>query len=113
MKIYRRSTKRYKFARRDADREIITTKASKLLFTVRERPDDCSKILLQKTLEDMTFDSDGYYHMTLTPKDTDLRCGKYYYSVWAYVDDTGDVRTPIKTAGLFVIAPVVPDGEEA
>lgn len=113
MKIYRRSTRRYKFARRNAKGDIITTIASKLIFTVREKPDDCSKVLLQKTLKDMTFDSEGYYHVILTPKDTNLCYGKYYYSVWAYADDTGDTRTPIKTAGVFEIAAVVPDGEEA
>ena len=98
MEFVRGDTEKYKFQRKDANGEVITTKADSIYFTVKTDgySDD---VLLQKTIDDMTFDSDYYYHFTIEPEDTDeMDYGTYRYDVEVIQD--GVKKT---TVGEFIL----------
>lgn len=66
-----------KFQRLDARGNVITEIADKMYFTVK-RNFNTKPFVLQKTLDDMTFDSEGYYHFIINPEDTEkLMYGDY------------------------------------
>lgn len=98
MELIRGDTGKYKFRRRNADGNIIGTKADAIYFTIKKDAytDD---FVLQKTLEDMEFDEDYYYHFTIAPEDTDdLDYGTYRYDIEVVQD--GNKTT---TVGEFVL----------
>lgn len=81
MEFIRGDTAKFKFQRHDANGDVITTKADDIYFTVKENgySDD---VLLQKTIEDMEFDDNYYYHFTIEPSDTDdFEYGTYRYDI--------------------------------
>lgn len=87
MEFIRGDTAKYKFQRHDADGNVITTKADNIYFTVKTNgySDD---VLLQKTIEDMEFDNDYYYHFVIEPSDTDnLSFGTYRYDIEVIQDN--------------------------
>ena len=81
MEFIRGDTAKYKFQRHDADGNVITQKADAIYFTVKINGYS-DNVLLQKTIEDMEFDEDYYYHFTIEPSDTDnLEFGTYQYDI--------------------------------
>ncbi len=79
MKFTRGDTYKFKFQRKDLNNEPILIKAQKLWFTVK-RNYKTQDILIQKTLEnnDITFDKEGFYHITIEHDDTkNLKYKKY------------------------------------
>lgn len=87
MKIKRGDTKRYKFPRK-VDGKIVKERAEHVYFTVKENKSDNAKAVLQKTIDDMQFDEDGYYHITLLPDDTnDLQIKTYPYDIEVKIGD--------------------------
>lgn len=92
MNLRRGDTGKFKFQRLDAEGEPITTIADEVYFTVKKNT-KTQDFLIQKTLDDMTFDNDGTYHFTINPEDTDkLKCSDdYVYDI--EVTQGGDVST--------------------
>lgn len=91
MKFIRGDTFKFKFQRKDANDEPILVKAQKLWFTVKKNYKTTEK-LIQKTLADMTFDDEGFYHITLEHDDTkNLKYKKYVYDI--QVENSGIVKT--------------------
>ena len=81
MEMVRGDTAKYKFRRYDANGEVIGTKADAIYFTVKKNGYS-NEVLLQKTINDMEFDDNAYYHFTIEPEDTDnLEYGTYQYDV--------------------------------
>ena len=101
MEIIRGDTQEYKFQRKDANGDVITQEATSVYFTVKENY-IVDKVLIQKTIEDMTFDSDGTYHFTITADDTnDLYYGDYVYDIEV---KQGDEYTKTIAKGVFKIS---------
>lgn len=81
MKITRGDTAQFKFQRLDSEGNPITTQPQKLYFTVKRNYID-KEVMLQKTIGDMTFDEEFYYHFTIEPSDTDnLMYTDYVYDI--------------------------------
>lgn len=98
MEIIRGDTAKYRFRRYGSDGNVIATKADNIFFTVKENGYK-EEYILQKTLDDMEFDEDYYYHITINPGDTDnLDYGTYMYDVEVIQD--GNKTT---TVGEFII----------
>lgn len=98
MELIRGDTGKYKFRRRNTDGNIIGTIADEIYFTIK-KDSYTEEYVLQKTLEDMTFDEDYYYHFTIFPEDTDnLDYGTYRYDIEVVQD--GNKTT---TVGEFVL----------
>jgi hypothetical protein len=69
-----------KFQRKDPEGQPITTEADEVFFTVKKNT-TTEEYILQKTIEDMTFE-DGTYHITILPEDTEeLDYGSYVYDL--------------------------------
>lgn len=96
MELIRGDTKTFTFRRVSRDtKEPILTKATKVYFTVKRNATD-KQPLFQKTIDDMTFDEDGYYHFTILPEDTnDLSFGQYVYDIEVIVGDNGEYKQTI------------------
>lgn len=98
MEFIRGDTAKFKFRRHNADGNVIATPADEIYFTVKTNGYS-DNVLLQKTLADMTFDENYYYHFTILPEDTDnLDYGTYQYDVEIIQD--GNKTT---TRGEFII----------
>ena len=103
LSMTRGDTARFKFQRLDADGEVILSRPDSLYFTVKSNTRNQS-FKFQKTLEDMTMDSDGTYHFTILPTDTnELAFGRYYYDLEVIEDG---VKTTV-SIGNFIIGPEV------
>lgn len=103
IQIIRGDTAQYKFQRVDGDGHVITTAPDALYFTVKESTNKLNYVF-QKRLDDMTLDSDGTYHFTIEPTDTNgLQYGNYAYDIEVIVD--GVKNTP--AIGTFNILPEV------
>lgn len=103
LQMIRGDTAKYNFQRLDAGGQVITTTPDALYFTVKETTNKLA-VVFQKKLEDMTIDSDGTYHFTIEPADTD----GLQYSNYAY--DLEVIQSGVKTTiaiGKFVIKPEV------
>lgn len=88
----RGDTRKMFFYRKDKLGHIITYKADKLYFTVKESEFDETPIF-QKTIADMVFGEDYSYTFTITPEDTNgLEYGDYVYDI-EVITDTGAKRT--------------------
>ena len=69
-------------------------KTEKMWFTIK-KSNTTSQKLVQKTLDDIVFDNEGYYHITLEHEDTkNLRYKKYYCDI--QVENAGVVSTIYK-----------------
>jgi hypothetical protein len=99
--INRGTTLRLKAQRKDAQGEPILTPAQEIYFIVKKRWTD-KVALINKSLDDMVFDQEGYYHFTIYPTDTEnLPYGQY---VWDFtpVEDNNEYRAK-PAHGYFVI----------
>lgn len=86
MKMRRGDTARFSFKRRDKNDNVITVKADKLYFTVKPNY-YINNFVLQKTIDDMTFD-EGKYTFTIEPNDTELlEYGDYVYDIEVITND--------------------------
>lgn len=86
MNITRGDTAVYSFTRKDANGNPITIQADKIYFTVKTNY-YIDEFVLQKTIEDMTFDA-GKYTFTIEPEDTEnLNYGNYVYDIEVITDD--------------------------
>lgn len=84
----------YKFQRFDFDGDLITDRPDAMYFTVKNSFNDRTPAI-QKTLDDMYLDEDGFWHFTITPEDTNnLAYGEYYADIERIV--AGDVKTIAK-----------------
>lgn len=91
MVIIRGDTGKFKFQRKDIQGNPITVKADKIYFTVKRNYVNFQPVI-QKKIEDMFFDNEGFYHFTILPSETDnLEYGNYYYDIERIVD--GDKMT--------------------
>ena len=90
-----------KAQRTDANGDPITTQATEVYFTVKHMWRD-TNFIIQKSLADMTFDEQGFYHFTSTPEDTEgVPYGKY---VWDFTAVEGaDVYRGKPAHGYFII----------
>lgn len=94
IKFTRGDTYKFKFQRKDANNEPILVKSEKIWFTIKKSYKTTQK-LVQKTLNDMTFDSEGFYHVTIEHDDTkNLSYKKYYCDI--QVENAGVVTTIFK-----------------
>lgn len=91
LSLNRGTTFKLRGRRIDANGNPILTTPEELYFIVKKRWTD-KTALITKTLQDMEFDEDGYYHFTILPEETEnLDYGKY---VWDFtpVDDNNIYR---------------------
>lgn len=91
LSLNRGTTFKLRGRRIDAEGNPILTTPEELYFIVKKRWTD-KTALITKTLEDMEFDEEGYYHFTILPEETEnLDYGKY---VWDFtpVDDNNIYR---------------------
>lgn len=97
MEFIRGDTAKYKFQRKDANGNVITTKADNIYFTLKVNGYS-DEVLLQKTIDDMEFDDEYYYHFTIEPSDTDdFSFGTYQYDIEVIQDG---VKTTIARGEL-------------
>jgi hypothetical protein len=90
-----------KAQRLDADNEPILTQAEEIYFIVKKRWTD-KTALITKSLSDMTFDEEGFYHFKINPQDTEnLPYGKYVWDFTA-VDSNNTYRAK-PAHGYFVV----------
>ena len=100
----RGDTTKWYFQRKDNDGNVITTRPSKLYFTVKSDPRNLTPVF-QIQFPEMTLDEDGTIHFTILPSMTnglDWR-KQYYYDI--EVIDAG-VKTTI-SYGRFTLKPEV------
>lgn len=91
LSLNRGTTFKLRGRRIDANGDPILTTPEELYFIVKKRWTD-KTALITKTLQDMEFDEEGYYHFTILPEETEnLDYGKY---VWDFtpVDDNNIYR---------------------
>lgn len=103
LELIRGDTAKFKFQRIDADGNPIMTVANELYFTVKENT-KTKPFVFQKTLDDMTFDEEGFYHFVIEPEDTN---GLQY---WDYSYDVEVIQNGVKTTvaiGKFNLLPEV------
>ena len=91
----------YKAQRLQMDGTPITTKADNVFFVVKRQWNDKNALII-KTIDDMTFDAEGFYHFSINPEDTEnLPYGTY---VWDFTPVTSDNTYRAKPAhGKFII----------
>lgn len=96
----RGDTYAFKFKRKNADGEIIETKAEKMWFSVKKSYTS-STTIIQKTLDEgITYDEEFTYHVLIDSIDTrELNYGNYVYDIQVMNGNT--VQTITK--GKFVI----------
>lgn len=81
MKFTRGDTHCFRFQRK-RNKQPIVDQAENIYFTVKEYNSDDAPVLIQKTIEDIEFDSNYYYHVSILPKDTnELEYKTYYYDI--------------------------------
>ncbi len=86
LKVIRGDTSKFKFSRKDNQGNTITHIANNIYFSVKENC-NTNKLVIQKTIEDMTFDN-GVYTFTIDGADTDeLYYGSYKYDLEVIEDD--------------------------
>ena len=81
MEMTRGDTARYKFRRLDDEGNPITEVPDNVYFTVKEDYFNLDPVL-QKTINDMSFDENYYFHFTINPEDTEnLMTRNYVYDI--------------------------------
>lgn len=91
----------YKAQRINMDGTPITTKADAVFFVVKKQWTDKNALII-KTIDDMTFDEEGFYHFSINPEDTEsLPYGNY---VWDFTSMYNNNSYRAKPAhGKFII----------
>lgn len=91
----------YKTQRKNLDGTPILQKADAVYFVVKKKWTD-EVALITKTIDDMTFDEEGYYHFKILPSETEnLPYGNY---VWDFTTEYGENDYRAKPAhGKFII----------
>lgn len=97
-----RGTTRYYRARRiNYSGNPILAKASGVYFVIKKSWRDETP-LIKKTIDDMTFDEEGYYHFEINPKDTEnIPYGEYVWDFTATNDN--DTYRAKPAHGIFII----------
>lgn len=96
IELIRADTRGFKFQRKNADGSVIMTTPNSIYFTVKSSF-DTPNILLQKEMDDMTMDENGFWHFKLLPEDTaKIPYGVYVCDIQITQDD--NVKT---TTGTF------------
>lgn len=104
MEVIRGDSYAKMFARKSGG-AVIKTRADKVYFTVKKNH-EAQNFIFQKTIDDMRFDQNGYYHFDVEPADTDgLPYGDYVYDIEIIVGD--DYKKTINKEGLFRVLPEV------
>lgn len=99
--INRGTSIKLKAQRLDVDNEPILTKAEEIYFIVKKRWTD-KTALITKDLSNMTFDSQGYYHFTIEPSDTEnLAYGQYVWDFTAV--EANDTYRAKPAHGYFIV----------
>ena len=99
IKIRRGDTKAFKFQRK-SNGEPITEIAENIYFTVK-RNSKLNDFIFQKTIDDMNFDENYFYHFTIYPEDTNgLQYGNYEYDIEVKI---GDEYVKTIAIGTFII----------
>ena len=99
MELIRGDTGKYRFQRKDVNGDVITEKADEVYFTVKTNGYS-DNVLIQKTIDDMEFDEEYYYHFTIEPYNTDeLEFGTYQYDIEVIQDD---LKTTIARGELVI-----------
>ena len=94
----------YKFQRKNADDEVITTKVQKMWITFKETTfeDNC---VFQKTLENgITYnEEDNYYRFQILSEDTcNLSVGMYGFDI-AILNELGEKKTLLSDGTLQIL----------
>lgn len=91
----------YKAQRINMDGTPILVEADAIYFVVKKQWTDKNAVII-KTLDDMTFDEEGFYHFSINPEDTEnLPYGNY---VWDFTSVHNDNSYRAKPAhGKFII----------
>lgn len=85
--LNRGTTLRLKAQRKDCEGNPILSEPEELYFIVKKKWTD-KTALITKTLEDMTFDEDGYFHFTIYPEDTEnISYGRYVWDLTPVDED--------------------------
>lgn len=102
IEIIRGDTLKLKFIRKDSNGESITRQPEALYFSVKYNSND-EEIIIQKTLEDMEFNSEtGEYIFYIEPTDTnELNYGDYEYDL--EVKDTINEINYVKTIAKGIL----------
>ena len=109
MQIIRGDSSKFKFQRLDENGDPILIPASRIYFTVKRKATD-SEIILQKTVDDMTFDGEGYYHFVIEPEDTnEMAFGDYVFDIEVITDE---YKQTIAIGKFFVSYEVTHAGNE-
>lgn len=86
LSIRRGDTKGFYF-RRTKDGEPIQQEAQSIYFTVK-KSSKLNEVVFQKTLDDMDFDEEYFYHLIVNPEDTNgLQYGDYVYDVEVKIEN--------------------------
>ena len=89
--MFRGDTKKLKFQRMSTDGTTILERAEMVFFTVKKNT-STKDVLIQKTIEDMSFDEEGWYHFRIESEETDdLAPGSYVFDV--QVNDKNSKQT--------------------
>ena len=81
MEFTRGDTQPLKFQRLDASGNVIIDRPEKIFFTVKSDYKD-KEFIFQKTINDMTYSLDKFWHFTIEPSDTQtLPVGTYVYDI--------------------------------
>lgn len=96
----RGDTMSYKFRRKNKDGQPILEIAPKIYFSIKDT-DLKQEVVIQKTIEDMTFE-DGWYSFTIYPEDTNnLTYGDYTYDI--EVRNEYDNYTRTLSKGIYTL----------
>ena len=101
--LMRGDTHNFKFQRLDNNGNPILSPAEKVYFTMKNSTGTIEPVL-QKTIEEMTFDENGFYHFTIEPDDTNnLDPRAFVYDVEVI---NGDYKQTISKGSVTIIADV-------
>ena len=101
LSIKRGTTLKLKAQRLDYNEQPILEEAEGIYFVVKKKWTD-ENYLFKKSIADMTFDEEGYYHFTINPTDTEyLPYGNYVWDFTATLDDDAYRAKP--ASGIFIV----------
>lgn len=79
--ITRGDTARFCFQRHDNDGNVLSTRPSKMFFTIK-KSNYAKDVIIQKTLNDFTMDEEAFWHVEITPEETEVVAyGTYKYDI--------------------------------
>lgn len=94
----------FKFQRKDAVDNVITTKPKKMWITFKKNA-HCEDALFQKTLEDGIeySEEDNFYRFKILPKDTENLCCMDYGFDIKIINEKGDKKTLLNDGVLKIV----------